>query len=1604
MKVFLGGTVNKSTWRNVLIPKLEINYYNPVVEEWTEEIQKIEIQERENCDFCLYVITPRMTGYYSIAEVIDDSFKRPDRTLYCYLIQDDEFKFNETQLEDLEKVKKIVIQNGGHFLKSLDDIAQFLNSANSRDKSILAEDLKDVFISYGRRHSLDFARKLYEKLTAEGKKVWFDMNNIPLGVDFQEQIDAGIQKADNFIYIMSPHAVKSEYCLKEVILALKYNKRIIPILHIEPSDCWDKIHPEIGRRNWIYMRQQADDAVTRSEWKEIDNFENAFKGLLWLINLHKDYVKNHTILLNQAINWQKRQELTTYLLTNNERKNAEKWLIRDDFKNEKNEITQAPCLPTDLHAEYISESKKCANNLQTDTFISYTNDNIKTKEKIYKALIRKGIIVWLHSKDIDKGEDFEQEVKKGIEQTDNFVYIISNEAVNSIYCKAELDYAVSLNKSIIPILIEKIDINALPETVKRLQFIDFSECINIPEPTEVVKNKILTVEERVKQDVDLRRNKTPFDEKVDELLFEINDDSDYFYKHKSFLVQAIRWNSQNRSNSFLLHGFNLENAKTWLKIGMQKKHKPTNLHLQFIEESNIQAATIIPEIFISYSQADGDFVNKLNIELQTAGKSTWLEQDNITQSPETQKEILKGIEKSSNFLFIVSPNSIVAPNCKVELEYANKLNKRIITILIEKTEASTIPESISKIQWIDFESKKFNISFQELIRTLDVDREYVERHTKYSQLATEWKNKNHELDLLLRGNEFAIAEEWYKDAQKTKKQPSPTPLHTYYLEESRVAISKAQDSKKRAQILMRILLLIATVGIVVSFILILNTRRSMQAIKEKELKLKALYLASTAKDVMENESVKALQLAYNAYLINNDNADIHPFIIKAITDVFNNFISGKRAFYKDEIELSNGLFWANYTKDGSKIFAYSEDSIKILSLENNVISQFAANIWDAEISPDGNDIVVYNENDIKFYDINGKMLKDIEDTTKNIDKIFVDDDKFITFSWTNNVDIYNYKGEILNQIKLGDSLLLDVVYNDKTDNFITISDYKKLIVWNTAGDTVSSIDNYNTPLIYNNLSDAQILNISSKNVVQIYDFNGKLTNSFKINFTPIFTKISPDGKLIILQKSDNTIFAYQNTGKKILQKEFELGINDVKFNKTTTDILLLCDDIKFYSLTLATQKMQTFTGHTDKLSFIDFLPNEKLIISYSWDKTAKIWDLQGGLQMSLEGTSEVASYSLSNNGQLLTYYQDGTAKIWDISTIQEPKFSGHTENIYSIATSADQNIMATFSEDNSIKIWDSFGKLLQTYPFDYLNYTIVFSPNNNKYAIYNDIKALIYNINGKLLNTINFSKYEPTDLIFSNNGNSFVTKNYDNTIYYWNCNGTIVSKIKKLKGSINKIVFSNKNDFFVLSDNNIITKYDTLGNILGTYQKENNEFYDIFFKKAGLQILSSESNSNNMNITAFNGICIAKIKGIKGNILFSEFAENGDIFYIETNENYLYFINNEGEILSSFFENTTDILEIHISNDGTRAIILYFNKKYKILDIVNETLLSDETEMINDAIFGNNDLIYMAKENQIKIYYPFDLAIDWLKNNELPELSDKDKEKYGIIKNTENDN
>ena len=130
MKVFLGGTCSGYDWRAKLQPLLKCDYYNPIVEDWSENDRIREVNERENADFVLYTITNGLEGVYSIAEVVDDSNKRPNKTLFVNLFNDQTNKMWRSMkaTENLLKENGIRVFSGDNCLQ---DVADFLNSEHN---------------------------------------------------------------------------------------------------------------------------------------------------------------------------------------------------------------------------------------------------------------------------------------------------------------------------------------------------------------------------------------------------------------------------------------------------------------------------------------------------------------------------------------------------------------------------------------------------------------------------------------------------------------------------------------------------------------------------------------------------------------------------------------------------------------------------------------------------------------------------------------------------------------------------------------------------------------------------------------------------------------------------------------------------------------------------------------------------------------------------------------------------------------------------------------------------------------------------------------------------------------------------------------------------------------------------------------------------------------------------------------------------------------------------------------------------------------------------------------------------------------------------------
>ncbi|MEM6432986.1 MAG: toll/interleukin-1 receptor domain-containing protein [Cyanobacteria bacterium P01_D01_bin.115] len=177
--------------------------------------------------------------------------------------------------------------------------------------------------------------------------------------------------------------------------------------------------------------------------------------------------------------------------------------------------------------------------------------------KLNDRLQMQGKLTWFDQESIASGADFQQEIYRGIETSDHFLFILSPEAVNSPYCADEVEYSHKLNKRVVTVRHRLVDTTDLHPVLAAVQWIDF------------------------------RQGEGDFNANFKELLRTLETDRAHLEAHTKLLVKALEWENKQRSDDVLLRGQDLQTAEEWLEsaIAVQKDPLPTEQQKNYITKS-----------------------------------------------------------------------------------------------------------------------------------------------------------------------------------------------------------------------------------------------------------------------------------------------------------------------------------------------------------------------------------------------------------------------------------------------------------------------------------------------------------------------------------------------------------------------------------------------------------------------------------------------------------------------------------------------------------------------------------------------------------------------------------------------------------------------------------------------------------------------------------------------------------------------------------------------------------------------------------------------------------------------------------------------------------
>ena len=185
-------------------------------------------------------------------------------------------------------------------------------------------------------------------------------------------------------------------------------------------------------------------------------------------------------------------------------------------------------------------------------FISYSRNDLDFAQRIVEALATQGLDTWIDWKSIPPTVDWEDEIYRGIEEADAFLFMISPDSVRSKMCNKEISHAVKNGKRIIPIVLCDTDPYAVPNAVSKLNWIF------------------------------CRGGRDDFSCAIEETRRAIRTDYEWLRYHTKLQVKALEW-ERIRDASRLLRGKELREAEEKLsQIGGPDNPQPTSLQRMYL--------------------------------------------------------------------------------------------------------------------------------------------------------------------------------------------------------------------------------------------------------------------------------------------------------------------------------------------------------------------------------------------------------------------------------------------------------------------------------------------------------------------------------------------------------------------------------------------------------------------------------------------------------------------------------------------------------------------------------------------------------------------------------------------------------------------------------------------------------------------------------------------------------------------------------------------------------------------------------------------------------------------------------------------------------------
>jgi WD40 repeat protein len=331
------------------------------------------------------------------------------------------------------------------------------------------------------------------------------------------------------------------------------------------------------------------------------------------------------------------------------------------------------------------------------------------------------------------------------------------------------------------------------------------------------------------------------------------------------------------------------------------------------------------------------------------------------------------------------------------------------------------------------------------------------------------------------------------------------------------------------------------------------------------------------------------------------------------------------------------------------------------------------------------------------------------------------------------------------------------------------------------------------------------------------------------------------------------------------------------------------------------KELNRLQGHDDGVLDITVCEKLQIIASASIDGTLRLWEFDGTPLKSLKGHNDwIYGIAFSLDGTMLASASDDkTIRLWrlnvtlghsdlalrqiDVDLIKS--FEDHSAGVRSVCFNPDGNILASSSEDGTIKLWQIDGTLVHTFEGHTGGVrSICFSPDGTMLASASDDKTIkLWRLDGTEIQT-----FQPLhdqahqdwvcDVKFSPQGDILASGSADTTIKLWNLDGTLKKTFLGHRGSVKSISFSPQGDILAsASADGDLKLWQLDGTEIETFHGHGGGVQGIGFSKDGTKVVSGSSDKT-IRLWQIDGIALKTIKAHNDWVWGIAFSNDGKLF------------------------------------------------------------------------------------------------------------------------------